>query len=233
MPDGGTLTFKTKSVDGRTLQDLGDAIEPRYVCVEISDTGMGMEDSVRERIFEPFFTTKEKSQGTGLGLSVVYGIVRNHNGLIDVQSKPVSGTAFRLYFPIADSETTAQEAVVKSAIEPGTAFNGAATVLVVEDEKNMLNLLEKVLLRQGYQVLAATDGEKALEVYRRHNGTIDVVLLDIGLPKLAGEDVLRKTETTEPGRESYYRQWLSRAGAQGQDGSRRSPVFLAETLLAR
>ena len=197
MPDGGNLTFKTESVDGRNLQDLGDVLEPRYVCIEVSDTGKGIEDGVRERIFEPFFTTK-KSQGTGLGLSVVYGIVKNHNGLIDVKSRPMSGTAFRLYFPISDSEKTVDEPIVKPDIDPA-AVSGAATVLVVEDEKNMLSLLEKVLRQQGYQVFTATDGEKALEVHQHHNGTIDVVLLDIGLPKLAGEDVLRKMKQQNPG----------------------------------
>jgi CheY-like chemotaxis protein len=157
-----------------------------------------MEESVRERIFEPFFTTKEKNQGTGLGLSVVYGIVKNHNGLIDVKSKPNSGTAFRLYFPVADSENAGEETLVKSNIETVAAVNGAATVLVVEDERNMLSLLEKVLLKQGYRVLTASDGEKALEVYQQRNGTIDVVLLDIGLPKMAGEEVLQKMKQQNP-----------------------------------
>jgi CheY-like chemotaxis protein len=198
MPDGGKLTFKTESVDGGTLEGLGDDLEARYVCVEVSDTGKGMEESVRERIFEPFFTTKEKNQGTGLGLSVVYGIVKNHNGLIDVKSKPNSGTAFRLYFPVADSENAGEETLVKSNIETAVAVNGAATVLVVEDERNMLSLLEKVLLKQGYRVLTASDGEKALEVYQQRNGTIDVVLLDIGLPKMAGEEVLQKMKQQNP-----------------------------------
>jgi nitrogen-specific signal transduction histidine kinase/ActR/RegA family two-component response regulator len=198
MPDGGKLTFKTESVDGGTLEGLGDDLEARYVCVEVSDTGKGMEESVRERIFEPFFTTKEKNQGTGLGLSVVYGIVKNHNGLIDVKSKPNSGTAFRLYFPVADSENAGEETLVKSNIETAAAVNGAATVLVVEDERNMLSLLEKVLLKQGYRVLTASDGEKALEVYQQRNGTIDVVLLDIGLPKMAGEEVLQKMKQQNP-----------------------------------
>jgi signal transduction histidine kinase/ActR/RegA family two-component response regulator len=198
MPDGGKLTFKTESVDGGTLEGLGDDLEARYVCVEVSDTGKGMEESVRERIFEPFFTTKEKNQGTGLGLSVVYGIVKNHNGLIDVKSKPNSGTAFRLYLPVADSENAGEETLVKSNIETAVAVNGAATVLVVEDERNMLSLLEKVLLKQGYRVLTASDGEKALEVYQQRNGTIDVVLLDIGLPKMAGEEVLQKMKQQNP-----------------------------------
>ena len=198
MPDGGKLSFKTESIDGRILEGLGDDLEARYVCIEVSDTGKGMEESVRERIFEPFFTTKEKNQGTGLGLSVVYGIVKNHNGLIDVKSNPMSGTAFRLYFPVADSERAVEETLVKSNIEPAAAVNGAATVLVVEDEKNMLNLLEKVLLKQGYRVFTAADGQKALDIYQHRNGTIDVVLLDIGLPKMAGEDVLQKMKQQNP-----------------------------------
>ena len=199
MPDGGSLTLKTSSVDGASLRQLGEATAERYVCVEVTDTGMGIDKSSQKRIFEPFFTTKEVGQGTGLGLSVVYGIVKNHKGFIDVQSEPMSGTSFRVYFAIGlAAERPAADMIAKPISEPKEASNGAATVLLVEDEKIMLDLLEKVLLQHGYQIFTATDGEKALEIYRRHKQEIDIVVLDIGLPKVAGKDVLLQMKQQNP-----------------------------------
>jgi len=201
MPNGGSLIFKTQTVDGATLQGLGEEAleEERYVCIEVSDTGTGMDESTRKRIFEPFFTTKDIGHGTGLGLSVVYGIVKNHKGFIDVESKPMSGTSFRLYFPIAlAAEKPATDMIAKPISEPKEAANGVATILLVEDEKIMLDLLEKVLRQQGYRIFTATDGEQALDVYRRYEQKIDIVLLDIGLPKLGGRDVLLQIKNENP-----------------------------------
>ncbi|HXV82375.1 MAG TPA: ATP-binding protein, partial [Candidatus Binatia bacterium] len=199
MPNGGKLIFKTESVDGASLQEWNGTPEERYLCIEVSDTGLGMDEHVRERIFEPFFTTKDKSQGTGLGLSVVYGIVKNHNGIVHVESKPDCGTTFRLYFPVSPADARPITEVI-TPMSPETPKEPSrwGTILLVEDEKDMLYLLEKTLLRHGYQVLTATDGEKALEVYQRHNGTIDAVLLDIGLPKIAGQEVLRRLQEQNP-----------------------------------
>jgi signal transduction histidine kinase len=103
MPDGGRLTLRTEAVDGTSLQDSAEAKAERYVRIEVSDTGTGMDENVQSRIFDPFFTTKETGRGTGLGLAMVYGIVKSHNGLIQVKSNPMDGTAFRLYFPVAPS----------------------------------------------------------------------------------------------------------------------------------
>jgi PAS domain S-box-containing protein len=199
MSDGGRLSFKTQSIEGATLQDLGETLDGHYVCIEVSDTGVGMDESTRRRIFEPFFTTKNMGQGTGLGLSVVYGIVKNHHGLIDVESKPESGTSFRLYFPVAQSlDKPATDKIAEASFETTERPDGHGTILLVEDEKNMLDLLEKTLVQQGYQVLTAADGETALNVYRRSKEGIDVVLLDIGLPKVAGRDVLLKIKNENP-----------------------------------
>src|SRR5947207_12350002 len=126
---------------------------------------MGIDESIRERIFEPFFTTKDKSQGSGLGLSVVYGIVKNHNGFVDVESKPLAGASFRLYFPIAPVEVSAKEPAVQTAAATTTTSNGTGTVLIAEDEANMLHLLQKIFLRRGLKVLKAIDGQTALDFY--------------------------------------------------------------------
>jgi PAS domain S-box-containing protein len=198
MPDGGTLIFKTQSVDGATLRGGDATIDGQYVCIEVSDTGTGMDESIRKRIFEPFFTTKDVGKGTGLGLSVVYGIVQNHGGFIDVESKPGTGTCFRLYLPARLSGLSHEQPIVDLDTETTATSNGVATVLVVEDEQNMLNVLERILLQHGYKVLKATDGEKALEIYRCHYQAIDVVLLDIGLPKISGHDVLLEIKNENP-----------------------------------
>jgi CheY-like chemotaxis protein len=197
LPSGGKLTIETANVDLDEVyarEHLGVSPGP-YVMLGVSDTGVGMDDSTRRRIFEPFFTTKNMGQGTGLGLSVVYGIVKNHNGVVTVESKPESGTSFRLYFPVAQSlEKPASDEIAEASFEATERPDGHGTILLVEDEKIMLDLL----VRHGYQVLTAADGEAALNIYRRSKEAIDVVLLDIGLPKLAGRNVLLKIKNENP-----------------------------------
>jgi signal transduction histidine kinase/ActR/RegA family two-component response regulator len=197
MSDRGKLIFKTQSIDGASLRGLDETVEGPYVCIEVTDTGIGMDESIRKRIFEPFFTTKDKGQGTGLGLSVVYGIVKNHNGFINVETKPMSGTSFRLYFPKMSSDAFIKEPVLEIDRETPAPSNGA-TVLLVEDEQSMLYVLEKTLLKHGYKVLKATDGDMAVDIHRRDKETIDVVMLDLGLPKMAGLDVLLKIKQEKP-----------------------------------
>jgi CheY-like chemotaxis protein len=198
MPNGGRLIFRTRCVDAPMLRPLRHPIEGRYVCIEVRDTGTGMDEAVRERIFEPFFTTKEKGQGTGLGLSVVYGIVKSHNGMIEAESKPKRGTCFILCFPVATADVSVQEAVPANETESEAAATAAASVLLVEDEPHMLELLEKVFLRRGYRVFTAKDGDEAVAVYRRHKDRIDSILLDLGLPKMAGDDVLNLMRQENP-----------------------------------
>lgn len=196
MPDGGKLSLRTRVVDGDATQMFAGAAGA-YVCVEVSDTGIGMNESIRQRIFEPFFTTKDIGQGTGLGLAVVFGIVKNHNGFIDVASEVHSGTTFRLYFPVSAGEAAAQESVAKSS-EQAAPASGGATILLVEDEENMLRLLERAFSRRGYRTFKADTGQSALELYQRHKEQIDVVLLDMGLPRVSGREVLRKIRIERP-----------------------------------
>jgi len=198
MPDGGRLSFKTYSMDGKALQSYDSTKDGPHVCIEVSDTGTGMDESIRKRIFEPFFTTKDVGKGTGLGLSVVYGIVQSHRGFIDVESNPGSGTCFRLCLPVNVSAVSQNQSIVDLDTKTTATSVGAGTVLLVEDEQNMLNILEQILLQHGYRVLKASDGEKALEIYRCHDQTIDAVLLDIGLPKISGRDVLLEIKNDNP-----------------------------------
>jgi CheY-like chemotaxis protein len=151
-----------------------------------------MGPAIRNRIFEPFFTTKSMGEGTGLGLAIVYGIVKNHNGFIEVDSEVGQGTTFKLYFPITSSEEKppVNELPKKDLPAVKASTKRKRTVLVAEDEERMVYLLRKALLRNGYDVLVALDGEQAIDLYHRRNQDIDAVLLDIGLPKIAGWDVI-------------------------------------------
>ena len=196
MPHGGKLTFKTLILDGLDVKDSG-AQAQQHVCVEVIDTGTGMAESVRARIFEPFFTTKGIGEGTGLGLSIVYGIVKNHNGIIDVTSAPGRGTTFRMYFPVTLATQRGITADSDRAHIAGRNHRNKI-VLLVEDEEMMVLLLKNAFSKSGYRVLVALDGEEALDLFHRHKHEIDVVLLDIGLPKKAGWDVILEMKEQDP-----------------------------------
>ena len=187
MPSGGRLTFKTAVVEGSAIKESTPQ-SGYFACIEVRDTGTGIAPDIAGRIFEPFFTTKGVGQGSGLGLATAYGIIKNHHGFIDVISEPGHGTTFRVYLPLGN-------ALEKSGDE---ALRYDGTVLVVEDEQNMLRLLTDILAAEGYRVLPALDGAQAIELYRRHKSDIDVVLLDIGLPKVAGSDVLTHIKEENP-----------------------------------
>jgi two-component system, cell cycle sensor histidine kinase and response regulator CckA len=186
-----------------------DATAERYLCVEVRDNGIGMSAGVRARIFEPFFTTKSVGDGTGLGLAIVYGIVKSHNGFIDVDSKPRHGSTFRLYLPIAAHEEKSNvEIVPNKQLSIANKTNGAdgrvislvnrKSVLVIEDEENMVYLLRKAFLRNKCGLFVALDGEQAMAVYQNHKDEIGVVLLDIGLPKYSGWDIVLRIKEQNP-----------------------------------
>ncbi len=196
MPLGGTLSFKTALAGGMDLRDVfADAQDVDYVHIVISDTGIGMDDLTRAHIFDPFFTTKEKGKGTGLGLSVVYGVIKNHNGLIDVQSDPGKGTTFNLYFPISKeiARTSVQKAVEETEIRGGNE-----TILIVEDEAALNEMLKSILEARGYHVLSAFNGLDALALFQEHNEEIALVMTDLGLPKISGEQLIPRLKEVNP-----------------------------------
>lgn len=194
MPSGGAITVSTSNVTGEVVRArFATALDPAYVCIRVRDEGIGMDAVTQRRIFEPFFTTKEVGKGTGLGLAVVYGVVQHHRGYIDIESAPGEGTAFIIFLPAADPLATAD---CNENGEPSTTQGGSETVLVVEDEDLLRMLVKNVLERQGYTVLTARDGLEGLELFRRHGDEIDLVLSDMGLPKIGGLQMfLRMKET--------------------------------------
>jgi CheY-like chemotaxis protein len=161
----------------------------------VKDDGIGMDEETRSRIFEPFFTTKELGQGTGLGLSVVYGVLNSHQGYVDVRSRPGEGTSFLLYFPVADD---LYPPVVRVAETTEEIPPGSETILIVEDEEMLRDLLKTFLAGSGYTVLAAQNGEEGLDVYRQNRGRIALVLSDMGLPRLGGWEMFQQMKDLDP-----------------------------------
>ena len=197
MPQGGTLTIGSNTVEGEALhRRFGNAAGDRYLCLRVSDTGIGMDEATKARMFEPFFTTKAPGIGTGLGLAVVYGVVKSHRGFIDFESRVSGGTSFNLYFPVsAQAPRSEGEAVAAGGDIP--RGNGEV-VLVVEDETAIRDVVRAVLEDTGYSVLTANDGTEAVELYRTQWKEIDVVISDIGLPRQNGVDAFLRMKEINP-----------------------------------
>jgi PAS domain S-box-containing protein len=195
MPGGGTLTIKVNTVDQNIVKkQFTAASAERYVCISVADTGIGMDIKTKERIFDPFFTTKEKGKGTGLGLSVVSGVMQVHHGFVGVESHEDKGTTFYLYLPVQS------DLGLERKLEPqeSTAHGGTETLLIVEDEEVLRDILHTLLESKGYHLYAAADGIEAVNVYREHRNEIALVLTDVGLPKMTGLDEFKKLKEINP-----------------------------------
>lgn len=197
MPDGGRLVFETRNVDLDHVycQSHLEAREGPHVLISVSDTGHGMDPETRRRIFDPFFTTREIGQGSGLGLAMVYGIVKNHSGHILCDSEPGTGTAFKMYLPAITPlpAAEAKKAEAETALPPGIE-----TILVVDDEPLILDLAETVLRRYGYRVLRAENGEQALSVMAAQAASVHLVILDLNMPGMGGHSCLEAMTTRYP-----------------------------------
>ena len=183
MPNGGRLTIKTSNVelDRKSAKSCSDVLPGTYVALVVNDTGCGMTPKVRARIFEPFFTTKSVGKGTGLGLAVVHGIVKQSGGHIAVHSKPGAGTSFKIYFPAARGCS-----VRTSPVRQNCAARGCETVLLVEDEDALRGLGSVVLESYGYTVLTAANGYEALRLAEGNSGKVDLLLTDVVMPGMSG-----------------------------------------------
>lgn len=196
MPMGGTISVSTSKA---TVDDVRrydpNAEGNEFIHIRVSDTGIGMDEATRRRIFEPFFTTKGAGKGTGLGLAVAYGIIKSHDGYVNVESKPAGGTTFDLMFPVLIEGEQPQSAPTET---PAAIPGGSETLLVVEDELSFRELLKSSLEAKGYNVITAADGGEALKTYRARRQDIRLVITDLGLPRLDGSRVFEEIRRTDP-----------------------------------
>jgi CheY-like chemotaxis protein len=201
MPNGGTLTIETANVD---LDEVYAAAHVSvkagpYILIGVSDTGMGMDESTKSHAFEPFFTTKGPGRGTGLGLSTVFGIVRQSGGAVDIYSAPGKGTSAKVYLPRVD-----QPEIVESVADRAKAVKGNETVLIAEDDEMVRSLVKETLVRHGYRVLDAPgplEAQKISDVYR---GVIHLLITDVVMPKINGRDLASRLMRRRPALKVLY-----------------------------
>jgi len=193
MPHGGDLYLQSENVllDEERVRLLSLNSE-KCVKLTIADTGIGMDEATIQRIFDPFFTTKEMGRGTGLGLASVYGIIKNHDGIIEVFSKKGEGATFSIYLPASDKKIKEEKEM------PREVLKGVEMVLLVDDEDSIVDVGEEILHMMGYQVLSARSGKEALELYKKSQATIDIVILDMIMPKMGGEETYDKLKEINP-----------------------------------
>ena len=193
MPYGGRLTIRTEltEIDDAFIRTHGFGKAGAYALITVSDTGTGMKQEEMEKVFEPFFTTKETGKGTGLGLAMAYGIIKQHDGYISVESQVGKGTSFSIYLPVTMSK---EDVSVKSAVEP-MPEGGTETILVAEDDERLRSLSEIVLTQANYKVILAQNGEEAIEKFIANKDSIDLVLLDMIMPKKSGTEVYEEIKS--------------------------------------
>jgi len=193
MHQGGDLILKTMNTTHQHVQGRIFKLKPGdYVCLMVTDTGTGMDKKTQERIFEPFFTTKEMGRGTGLGLASVYGIIKGHGGYIDLESENGVGTTFSVFLPASD-ETIHEIADIVAPVK-----TGSGTVLMVDDEEIVLEVGIEMLKILGYEPLAAKGGNDAIDLYKKKQGKVDLVILDMIMPEKGGGEVYDSIKEIDP-----------------------------------
>jgi len=193
MPDGGKLILKTRNVTHREIPFRGYRINPgSYVLLTVTDTGVGMSPETIARIFDPFFTTKKMGRGTGLGLASAYGIVKSHNGYIDVESEAGKGSTFSVFLPATD------QPMCDDTAPGGKPAAGSGTILLVDDEQTVLNVTAKMIERLGYTVTKALSGREAVDRFRETPGVFSLVILDMIMPEMGGGEVFDQLKRIHP-----------------------------------
>jgi CheY-like chemotaxis protein len=192
--EGGKLDVTLKEVE-LDVDDLKDpAMVPgSYVCLTVTDTGTGIDESVIDRIFDPYFSTKEKDKGTGLGLAVVHGIVKSYKGDIRVYSEPGEGTAFHVYLPVIKSQVEAEKTEAVTPVQKGTE-----RILLVDDEDPIVRMEKQMLERLGYKVTARTSSIETLEAFRAAPDKLDLVITDMTMPNMTGVQLAKKLLEIRP-----------------------------------
>lgn len=196
MPGGGRLIIETSRIIADETFVTGHAWSKpgAYICISVSDTGFGMDRETLQQIFEPFFTTKEKHKGTGLGLAMVYGIIRQHEGMVQVYSEVGHGSCFKIFLPASDHSASDEHAHTEQTPVEG----GTETILLAEDEEMIRILAETVLTNAGYRVLTAADGQEAIDLYKVHKDEISLLFLDVVMPKMGGSAVYETARSLNP-----------------------------------
>ncbi len=201
MPRGGALTIETHPcvIDEQFRRANGFGAPGGYARIDVRDTGVGMSADVRGRIFEPFFTTKELGRGTGLGLAVVYGAVRQNLGYVAVESEPGRGATFRIWFPLA-----AQAADGEQPAPQPPPLRGSGRILVVEDDRTVRELLSAVLAEYGYDVVQAADGVEAIALVEQRGAAFDLCIVDVVMPRLGGRETWERLRALAPGLKALF-----------------------------
>jgi two-component system, cell cycle sensor histidine kinase and response regulator CckA len=202
MPHGGRVTIETANaaIDEHFAQFTPGLPPGRYVLLAVTDSGLGMDEGTRSRIFEPFFTTKDPGKGTGLGLAMVYSIVQQAKGHIEVYSEIEHGTVFKLYLPSVDGVDQPSDA----ADDDSAQLQGTETILLVEDAEGVRALLQDVLTLYGHQVLVARDGEEGIRLADDHQGPIDLIITDIVMPRMGGRELVERVVAGRPKIRALY-----------------------------
>lgn len=197
MPEGGTLTIETSrlAVDTAFVKSHGVGEAGLYAVMTVTDTGIGMNEETRNRIFDPFYTTKEAGKGTGLGMSIVHGVISQHNGFINVYSEPAVGTTFKVFLPIISGKTASWETSERRAEMP----SGTETILVVEDDEHIRDLVGNILVSLGYNLIIAVDGQDGVNKFTAHKDSIQFVLMDIIMPNKNGWQAGVEIRRLKPG----------------------------------
>jgi PAS domain S-box-containing protein len=194
MANAGTLTFEEYTVSPEFIRSrFGHDASVPYVAVSVADTGSGMDEALIKNIFDPFFSTKERGKGTGLGLAIVHGIVKSHNGFIGVESTPGTGTTFTLYFPSHMHEEKKEPAIVVRS-----EVHQSGTILLVDDEELLREMIADFLVERGFSVTQASNGSEALQLYESMHASIDLVITDLGMPEMGGEELYRRLRSINP-----------------------------------
>jgi signal transduction histidine kinase len=220
MPGGGKLTIETSDIDlGENMSEHhGARIPPgSYVLLAVTDTGQGMTDQTKAKIFEPFFTTKEVGRGTGLGLATVYGIVKQHRGFIWVYSEVGLGTTFRIYLPSWRGAEQMEMPSFARTVPVGSG--GDQTILIVEDQPSLLEVMAEYLGSKGYKILKASDGDTALHIASTHQGPIQLLLTDVVMPGIRGPELAARLGKLRPGVRTIFMSGYSEANLEGLGGA--------------
>jgi len=227
MPTGGELVIGVECVDldAEFVAAYDGALAGKYVMMSVRDTGVGMAQETRSQVFDPFFTTKEAGKGTGLGLSMVYGYVKQSNGIITCDSEPGKGTTFRLYFPVVD--TPAPKAGIDEEATAGIR-QGTGTILLVEDEEAVLRLMAHTLEEAGYTVLQSGHPEAALTKLAEHRGPVDVLVTDVVMPEMSGAILAEKVTELRPEIKTLYV-----SGHVDEELARRGLAAIRESILLK